>query len=91
MNRSRMDAGSYSKEVIEMVAINSRLFYIRANRSADMTDQIRQITEWKKETINFKEYEVASIPFKQFFEDKNYRLVVARTKEEGKDQLDCFT
>lgn len=91
VNRSRMDAGSYSKEVIEMVAINSRLFYIRANRSADMTDQIRQITEWKKETINFKEYEVASIPFKQFFEDKNYRLVVARTKEEGKDQLDCFT
>lgn len=91
VNRSRMDAGSYSKEIIETVAKNSRLFYIRANRCDDITNQIRQITNWKKETINFKEYEVASIPFRQFFEDKNYRLVVMRTKEDNHDQMDIFT
>jgi len=30
INRSRMDAGSYSKEIIKVVASNSKLFYIRA-------------------------------------------------------------
>lgn len=91
INRSRMDAGSYSKEIIETVAEHSKLFYIRANRSADMTAQISQITDWEKTELNFKQYEVASIPFKQFFEDQNYRLVVMRTKEKNHDQLDCFT
>lgn len=86
-----MDAGSYSKEIIETVAEHSRLFYIRANRSADMTEQIREIENWETVIINFIQYEVASIEFKQFFEDKNYRLVVMRTKEKNKEQLDCFT
>lgn len=91
ISRSRMDAGSYSKEIIETVAEHSRLFYIRANRSADMTEQIREIENWETVIINFIQYEVASIEFKQFFEDKNYRLVVMRTKEKNKEQLDCFT
>jgi hypothetical protein len=47
INRSRMDAGSYSKEIIELVSKNSKLFYIRANRSANMTEQISQITDWQ--------------------------------------------
>lgn len=36
VNRSRMDAGSYSKEIIDVVAQNSQLFYIRANKSAEL-------------------------------------------------------
>ena len=43
VNRSRMDAGSYSKEIIDTVAKNSRLFYIRANRCTAMTKQISEI------------------------------------------------
>ena len=43
VNRSRMDAGSYSKEIIDVVAKNSKLFYIRSNRSADLYSQILEI------------------------------------------------
>jgi len=32
VNRSRMDAGSYSEEIIKVVAKHSKLFYIRANK-----------------------------------------------------------
>jgi hypothetical protein len=89
VKNSRMDAGSYSKEIIEVAAKNSRHFYIRANRSEVTTEQIRQITDWQTVEINFIDYQVASIPFIQFFEDKNYRLVVAREKTSD-PQLDLF-
>jgi hypothetical protein len=89
INRSRMDAGSYSKNIIKVVADHSKLFYIRANRSEDMTAQIRQIYDWQTVEINCKKYQVASIPFKQFFEDRNYRLVVMREESDNK-QLDLF-
>ena len=86
---SRMDAGSYSKEIIETVAANSQHFYIRANRSQILTEQILQVPEWQTVEINFKEYQVASIPFIQFFEEENYRLVIAREKSDDQ-QLDLF-
>jgi hypothetical protein len=89
INRSRMDAGSYAKEIIEVVSQNSRMFYIRANRCEKISEQIRQITDWQTVEINYKSYEVASIPFKQFFEDQNYRLVVARENADNA-QLDLF-
>ena len=59
INRSRMDAGSYAKDIIDMVSKHSRLFYIRANRSESMLEQICQIDEWKEVEINIKSYEVA--------------------------------
>jgi hypothetical protein len=90
IHRSRMDAGSYSKDIIEVVAANSELFYIRANKSAELTRQITEIKTWQTVEINYKMYEVASIPFTQFFEQKNYRLVIMR--EKGKNnQIDLFT
>jgi hypothetical protein len=90
VNRSRMDAGSYSKEIIEVVAKNSKFFYIRANRSADLYSQIIAIEKWEKVVINYKNYEVASLKFTQFFKDKNYRLVIMR-EATSDDQLDLFT
>jgi hypothetical protein len=89
IRNSHMDAGSYSKEIIETVAQNSQHFYIRANRSQILTKQIKQITEWHTVEINFKKYQTASIPFTQFFEDRNYRLVIMREKSDDK-QLDLF-
>ena len=90
VNRSRMDAGSYSKDIIAVVAAHSEKFYIRANRCESLTERIRQIEDWQTVEINYKEYQVASLKFTQFFEDKNYRLVVMR--EKGSDtQLDLFT
>ena len=85
-----MDAGSYSKEIIEVVDEYSKLFYIRANKSQSLFEQIKNSTNWKNEEINYKNYEVCSIPFTQFFEDKNYRLVIMREKTNNK-QLDLFT
>ena len=90
INRSRMDAGSYSKDIIEVIAKNSRLFYIRTNRSQCVAEQVREIDQWKDVEINYKQYQVASIKFTQFFEDKNYRLVIMREKSNSQ-QLDAFT
>ncbi|MCO5249767.1 MAG: IS1380 family transposase [Chitinophagales bacterium] len=90
INRSRMDAGSYAKDIIDIVSKYSRLFYIRANKSESMYEQICQIENWEKVRINFKSYEVASIPFSQFFEDRNYRLVIMREKSDNA-QLNLFT
>jgi len=42
-----MDAGSYSKKIINVVDKYSKMFYIRANKSADMFKQIREITDWQ--------------------------------------------
>lgn len=90
INRSRMDAGSYSKEIIKVVASNSKLFYIRANKSADLFRQITEIQKWEAVEINYKIYEVASIPFTQFYEQENYRLVIMREKSND-IQIDAFT
>lgn len=90
INRSRMDAGSYSKEVIDVVDNYSKIFYIRANKSCSIFDQISEITNWQAVEINYAKYEVASISFTQFFADRNYRLVVMR-KTTDNQQLDLFT
>jgi hypothetical protein len=88
--RSRMDAGSYSKKIIDIVSEHSKLFYIRANKSSDMYRQICNINSWKEVEINHKIYEVASITFDQFFSERNYRLVVMREKSNS-PQIDMFT
>jgi len=90
INRSRMDAGSYSKEIIKVIAFNSKLFYIRANKSVDLFRQISEIQKWETVEINYKIYEVASISFTQFYEEENYRLVIMREKSDD-IQIDLFT
>jgi hypothetical protein len=89
INRSRMDAGSYSKNIVEVVAQYSQLFYIRANKCETLTEQIKQITDWQTVEINYINYQVASIPFTSFLENKNYRLVVMCEKSKD-SQLDIF-
>lgn len=90
VNRSRMDAGSYSKEIIDVVEKNSNLFYIRANKSVSLYNQIIEIKDWTDVEINYKNYQVASIKFKQFNQDKKYRLVIMREKTSN-TQVDLFT
>jgi hypothetical protein len=90
VNRSRMDAGSYSKEIIEMVASHSKLFYIRANKCDSVTERIREIENWETVEINYKIYQVASLQFTQFLTDRNYRLVIMREKNED-GQTNLFT
>ncbi len=90
INRSRMDAGSYSKEIIDVVDQYSKLFYIRANKSANLLLQIKGITDWQTVEINYKIYEIASLPFMQFYQEKDYRLVIMREKGNS-TQIDAFT
>jgi hypothetical protein len=90
VHRSRMDAGSYSKDIIEVVASHSEKFYIRANKCESLFEKICKIDTWQTVEINCTQYEVSSIEFTQFFEDKHYRLVVMR--EKNKDgQYNVFT
>ena len=85
-----MDAGSYSKEIIDMVEQNSELFYIRANKSSAVFEQTLQIKDWKEIELNYKIYQVSSIVFTQFNQDKKYRLVIMREKTSN-NQIDVFT
>jgi len=90
INRSRMDAGSYSKDIINVVAANGKLFYIRANKCAELFRQITEIKKWETVEINYKIYEVTSMTFTQFCEEENYRLVIMREKNDD-NQVDMFT
>jgi len=82
--------GEVAEDIMDTVPGHSRLCYIRANKSESMFEQICQISDWKKVEINYKSYEVASIPFCRFFEDRNYRLVVMREQSDDA-RSDLFT
>jgi len=87
--RTRMDAGSYSKEIVDVASQIGDLFYIRANKCNSLTERINQIDDWQTVEINFKKHQVASLEFTQFFEERHYRLVIMReVREDGK--LDLF-
>ncbi len=99
INRSRMDAGSYSKEIIDVVEEYSEKFYIRANRSDYIKQELLSQKNWKKIELNNKIYEVCSIDYKPFTSNltkeqksnsKTYRLVVSREQTSNR-QRDLFT
>jgi hypothetical protein len=89
INPSRMDAGSYSEEIVKVVSKYSKLFYIRSNKCEALSETVRKITDWQDVEINHKHYEVTSIPFCNFLQERNYRLVIMREKTND-PQLDIF-
>jgi hypothetical protein len=54
-----------------------------------MYEQINQVTEWETVEINYIKYEVASIPFTQFYEDRKNRQVIMREKS-STEQADLY-
>jgi len=95
INRSRMDAGSYSRDIVETADKYSDLIYIRANKCESLTEELRDVETWEKVEINFIKYEVCSIDYQPFSYEKGetpktYRLVVMR-EEIGEKQLNVFT
>ena len=88
--RSRADAGSYGKKIIDIVEKYSQLFYIRAQKSETMREEIQAVTEWKEVEINNIEYQVSSVDYTPFGGKKTYRLVIQRTKE-NQGQGNLFT
>jgi hypothetical protein len=89
IKRSRMDCGSFTKAVIKVVEENSELFYIRAQKCQALTTEIKAVQKWKKVTIGSKEFEVASVHYKPFKEDKSYRYAVSREANKT-NQIDVF-
>jgi len=80
INRSRMDCGSFSKEIIDVVEQNSKLLYIRAQRCAELSYQIRAVKNWERTSIGLFDVEVCSVNYKPFKGDKTYRYVVSRER-----------
>lgn len=78
IGRARMDCGSFTKKVIEVVESNSQSFYIRAQRCEDLTETIKGIKEWQRIRLNDRHIEVCSLFYKPFGEEKEYRYVVSR-------------
>jgi hypothetical protein len=95
INRARFDAGSYSRDIIEVVSEYCKTFYIRANQCISLTKKILDQQKWENVEINNISYEVCSFEYQPFKyekgeEKKTYRLVVMR-KDTGEKQLDLFT
>ena len=91
INRSRMDCGSYTEEIVLVVEKNSKLFYIRAQKCASLEERIKEIEKWDKVRINNKNYEVASIEYSPFgLKNKSYRLVIMREPNKS-GQTNLFT
>ncbi len=79
INRARMDCGSCSREIVEMVEKHSKHFYIRANRCSSLYDDIFALKGWKRCVINDIEFEFNSILVEKW-EGKVYRLVIQRQR-----------
>lgn len=87
---SRMDCGSFDKEVVPVVEANSQYFCIRAQRCASLYDIVRETTGWEKQLIGAKEYEIASVEYAPFGWAQTYRYVITREKK-ANAQGDLFT
>ncbi len=74
IDRSRMDCGSFSKEIISVVEQNSKRFYIRAQRCAELSQKVRAVKEWTTVQIGLLNVEVCSIDYKPFGEEKNIAM-----------------
>ncbi len=77
IRRARMDCGSCSLEIVEMVEKHCEYFYIRANRCASLYDSLLALRGWKREVSNGIEYELNSI-ITEKWEGKACRLVIQR-------------
>ena len=80
IDRSRMDCGSFTKEIVNTVSANSKRFYIRAQRCEELANQIKEIKQWETVRIGLFDVEVCSIEYAPFGEEKIYRYVVSREK-----------
>lgn len=79
IGRARMDCGSCSREIVEMVEEHSKHLYIRANRCSSLYDDIFALKGWKRCIINDIEFELNSILVEKW-EGKTYRLVIQRQR-----------
>lgn len=80
--RARMDCGSFSREIIEMVESHTDHFYIRAQRSGSLYSEVLEAEDWEEAEIGAQQYELTSIEYMPFGGDKPYRYVISRQKKD---------
>ena len=90
IKHSRMDCGFFTQKVVNVVESNSTHFYIRAQRCANLYEHIKEIPQWETAEIGCKKYEIASINYKPFGKQKEYRYVITR-EAKSNGQTDIFT
>ena len=73
-----MDCGSFGQEIIEMVALHAKKFYVRAAKCQNLTKLIKEVKTWKEVEINNVKTEVCSLNYKPFGGQKTYRYVISR-------------
>lgn len=79
IDRARMDCGSCSEEIVDMVKAHCNHFYIRANRCSAFYDDMFMLRGWRTEEINGIEFELNSIVVEKW-KGKPYRLVIQRQR-----------
>lgn len=85
--RFRADCGSYSKEIVETIDAHSNLFYRRASNCESAYTEFAELDGWKTIEINYQKCEVRSVKFNWFMEEKDYRLVIQRTRIEHEPDI----
>ena len=60
INRARMDCGSCSEEIVDMVKAHCNHFYIRANRCSAFYEDMFILRGWRTEEINGFEFELSN-------------------------------
>ncbi len=90
IDRSRMDCGSFTKEILSVVEQKSKRFYIRAQRCGELSEQIKAINTWQTVRVGLLDVEVCDIEYAPFGEEKTYRYVVSREKN-ATGQTNVFT
>jgi hypothetical protein len=89
INRARMDCGSCSKEIVEMVAKHCNHYYIRGNRCQSLYDEIFSLRGWKQEVINDIEFELCSIRVEKW-DGVPCRMVIQRQRRKEGEELDLW-
>lgn len=90
IKKFRSDSAAYQKEIIELMISMQTTFYIRMVACADLKMHIREITEWKQIEYNYHEMELAEMWYAPFGEEKKYRIIVQR-KKNNTAQMDVFS
>ena len=76
----RGDAASYQKGVIAVLEENVEHFYIRNVTSAGFRKICVEEKNWENVEVNYENKEVASIEYSPFQGEKEYRIVVTRSR-----------
>lgn len=74
VKKFRSDAAAYQKEVLDLMDSRGIDFFIRASQQTNQYTGYDNIV-WKSLIMNYKEYQVASVDYAPFGEEKIYRLV----------------